>query len=239
MRCQVHSRPQTTKAMTTTATAMLAAICKLRRSSYQPLCLKMPRKKSPNPRSKPRPRAVFINDSRKNAPDNPAQTSASEPGKPWYWARRQATAVHRPNRQGTVSTPTRKTTSVIVAVFRRNKIARDSVIVCTKPIIASSDANRLVEYHSAPATHHHAGFLCWRGFHPLEWQLASVHWSGRAPAPPGARTTSTACLARGRCALVSGLALDRMGGVGHGPIRDKAQARYGAGDPVPTHPEPR
>ena len=29
------------------------------------------------PRSKPKPRAVFINDSRKNAPDNPAQTSAS------------------------------------------------------------------------------------------------------------------------------------------------------------------
>src|SRR6516225_10245021 len=77
MRCQVHRSPQTTKAMTTTATAMLAAICKLRRSSYQPLCLKMPRKKSPNPRSKPRPRAVFINDSRKNAPDNPAQTSTA------------------------------------------------------------------------------------------------------------------------------------------------------------------
>ena len=125
MRCQVHSRPQTTKAMTTTATAMLAAICKLRRSSYQPLCLKMPRKKSPNPRSKPSPRAVLIKESRKNAPDNPAQTSASEPGKPWYWARRQATAVHRPNRQGTVSVATRKTSSVIAAVFGRSKIARD------------------------------------------------------------------------------------------------------------------
>jgi len=49
--------------MTTTATAMLAAICKLRRSSYQPLCLKIPRKKSPNPRSKPRPHTVFIRDS--------------------------------------------------------------------------------------------------------------------------------------------------------------------------------
>src|SRR5215831_14071683 len=24
---------------------------------------------------------------------------------------------------------------------------------------------------------------------------------------------------------------------GHGPIRDKGQTRYGAGDPVPTHPE--
>ena len=58
-----HSRPQTTKTMTTTATAMLAAICKLRRSSYQPLCLKIPRKKSPNPRSKPRPHTVFIRDS--------------------------------------------------------------------------------------------------------------------------------------------------------------------------------
>ena len=28
------------------------------------------------------------------------------------------------------------------------------------------------------------GLLCWRDFHPLEWQLASLHWSGRAPAPP-------------------------------------------------------
>jgi len=24
------------------------------------------------------------------------------------------------------------------------------------------------------------GLLCWRGFHPQEWQLASLHWSGRA-----------------------------------------------------------
>src|SRR4029450_13821701 len=24
------------------------------------------------------------------------------------------------------------------------------------------------------------GLLCWRDFHPLEWQLASLHWSGRA-----------------------------------------------------------
>src|SRR5215831_5524847 len=23
-------------------------------------------------------------------------------------------------------------------------------------------------------------WLCWRDFHPLEWQLASLHWSGRA-----------------------------------------------------------
>src|SRR5262245_28647874 len=38
--------------MTTTATAMLAVICKVQRSSYQPLCLKMSRKKLPNPRSK-------------------------------------------------------------------------------------------------------------------------------------------------------------------------------------------
>src|SRR5262244_3798346 len=121
MRCQVHSRPQTPKAITTTATAMLAAICKLRRSSYQPLCMKMPRKKSPNPRSKPRPRAVFIKDSRRNAPDNPAQTSASEPGNPWYWARRQATAVHRPNTEATVSAATRNRSSLIAAVvFRRN-----------------------------------------------------------------------------------------------------------------------
>jgi hypothetical protein len=125
MWCQVHRRPQTTKAMTATATAMLAAICKLRRSSYQPLCLKMPRKKSPNPPSKPSPRAVLIKESRKNTPDNPTQTSASEPGKPWYWARRQATAVHRPNRQGTVSVATRKISSVIAAVFGRSKIARD------------------------------------------------------------------------------------------------------------------
>src|SRR6266496_4327570 len=28
------------------------------------------------------------------------------------------------------------------------------------------------------------GLLCWRDFHPLEWQLASLHWSDRAPAPP-------------------------------------------------------
>ena len=28
------------------------------------------------------------------------------------------------------------------------------------------------------------GLLCWRDFHPLEWQLASLHWSGRAPALP-------------------------------------------------------
>jgi hypothetical protein len=25
-----------------------------------------------------------------------------------------------------------------------------------------------------------SGLLCWRDFHPLEWQLASLHWSGRA-----------------------------------------------------------
>src|SRR5262249_11663569 len=152
MRCQVHSRPQTTKAMTTTATAMLTAICKLRRSSYQPLCLKMPRKKSPNPRSKPRPRAVFIKDSRKNAPDNAAQTSASEPGKPWYWARRQATAVHRPNRQGTVSVATRKTSSVIAAVFGRSKIARDPVILCTNPndVISTVGAGEVSGPRSTP-----------------------------------------------------------------------------------------
>jgi hypothetical protein len=29
-----------------------------------------------------------------------------------------------------------------------------------------------------------SGLLCWRDFHPLKWQLASLHWSGRAPAPP-------------------------------------------------------
>src|SRR5882757_3520171 len=29
-----------------------------------------------------------------------------------------------------------------------------------------------------------SGLLCWRDFHPREWQLASLHWSGRAPAPP-------------------------------------------------------
>src|SRR5262245_41756474 len=28
------------------------------------------------------------------------------------------------------------------------------------------------------------GLLCWRDSHPLEWQLASLHWSSRAPAPP-------------------------------------------------------
>src|SRR3954447_9867772 len=99
--------------MTTRAMAMLAAICKLRRSSYQPRCLKMSRKRPPNPRSKPRPRAVFSRDSRKNALDNPAQISASEPGKPWYWARRQATAVHRPNRQAIASATTRNTSSLI------------------------------------------------------------------------------------------------------------------------------
>jgi hypothetical protein len=26
------------------------------------------------------------------------------------------------------------------------------------------------------------GLLCWRDSHPLEWQLASLHWPGRAPA---------------------------------------------------------
>jgi hypothetical protein len=25
-----------------------------------------------------------------------------------------------------------------------------------------------------------SGLLCWRDFHPLEWQLASLHWPGRA-----------------------------------------------------------
>jgi len=25
-----------------------------------------------------------------------------------------------------------------------------------------------------------SGLLCWRDFHPQEWQLASLHWSGRA-----------------------------------------------------------
>src|SRR6266851_689592 len=29
-----------------------------------------------------------------------------------------------------------------------------------------------------------SGLLCWRDFHPQEWQLASLHWSGRAPASP-------------------------------------------------------
>src|SRR5262249_10849868 len=115
---------------------------KLRRSSYQPLCLKMPRKKSPNPRSKPRPRAVFIKDSRKNAPDNPAQTSASEPGKPWYWARRQATAVHRPNRQGTVRAATRQTSSVIAAVLGRSKIERAPVILGTNPNAVTPTSRR-------------------------------------------------------------------------------------------------
>src|SRR6516165_1895609 len=44
-----------------------------------------------------------------------------------------------------------------------------------------------------------SGLLCWRDFHPLEWQLASLHWSGCAPAPPwrswqGApKTRSTPC----------------------------------------------
>src|SRR5262249_46910909 len=43
------------------------------------------------------------------------------------------------------------------------------------------------------------GLLCWRDSHPLEWQLASLHWSGRAPALPatnlarGAKTRSTPC----------------------------------------------
>src|SRR5262245_15797853 len=41
--------------------------------------------------------------------------SASEPGTPWYWARRQTTAVHRPSKQRTVSAATRKTSSVIAA----------------------------------------------------------------------------------------------------------------------------
>src|SRR4030095_16322519 len=31
------------------------------------------------------------------------------------------------------------------------------------------------------------GLLCWRDFHPLEWQLASLHWSGRAPALPASK----------------------------------------------------
>src|SRR6202043_2990494 len=29
-----------------------------------------------------------------------------------------------------------------------------------------------------------SGLLCWRDFHPQEWQLASLHWSGGAPALP-------------------------------------------------------
>src|SRR5262249_13878898 len=29
-----------------------------------------------------------------------------------------------------------------------------------------------------------SGLLCWRDFHPLEWQLASLHWSGRVRALP-------------------------------------------------------
>jgi hypothetical protein len=33
-----------------------------------------------------------------------------------------------------------------------------------------------------------SGLLCWRDSHPLEWQLASLHWSGRAPAPPAIET---------------------------------------------------
>jgi hypothetical protein len=41
--------------------------------------------------------------------------------------RRQATTLHRPNRQGTVSAAARKTSSVIAAVFDRNKIARNLV----------------------------------------------------------------------------------------------------------------
>src|SRR5262249_1655504 len=52
-------------------------------------------------------------------------------GKPWYWARRQATAVHRPNRQGTVSA-----TQDIVRHCRilwPEQIARHPVIVCTNP----------------------------------------------------------------------------------------------------------
>jgi hypothetical protein len=57
------------KAMTTIATAMLAAIRKVRRPSYQPISLKMPRKNSPNPCSKPSPRAVLIKESRKNTAD--------------------------------------------------------------------------------------------------------------------------------------------------------------------------
>jgi hypothetical protein len=99
--------------MTTTAMAMLAATCKLRRSSYQPICLKMSRKYPPNPRSNPRPRTDFTRDNRKNTLDNPAQIKASEPGRPRSWAHRHATAVHRPNRQGIVSARTRNKSSLM------------------------------------------------------------------------------------------------------------------------------
>src|SRR5262249_48833582 len=35
-----------------------------------------------------------------------------------------------------------------------------------------------------------SGLLCWRDFHPLEWQLASLHWTRRAPAPPSRKAGS-------------------------------------------------
>jgi hypothetical protein len=35
-----------------------------------------------------------------------------------------------------------------------------------------------------------SGLLCWRDFHPLEWQLASLHWSGRARAPPASNAVA-------------------------------------------------
>jgi hypothetical protein len=91
---------------------MLVVICNIRRSSYQPLCLKMLRRKPPNPRSSPRPRAVFVREIKKNTADRPTQTGASPPGKPWRWVRRQATAAHRPSRQGTNSIAIRNLSSV-------------------------------------------------------------------------------------------------------------------------------
>src|SRR5262249_23306488 len=42
------------------------------------------------------------------------------------------------------------------------------------------------------------GLLCWQDSHPLEWQLASLHWSGRAPSPSARAPTPPTLTARRR-----------------------------------------
>jgi hypothetical protein len=42
---------------------------------------------------------------------------------------------------------------------------------------------------------------CWRDLHPLEWQLASLHWTGRAPAPSDRQNRFGGFEARGAHAM--------------------------------------
>src|SRR5262249_27844607 len=99
---------------------------------------------------------------------NPAQTNASEPGKPWYWARRQATAVHRPNRQGTISVATRKTLSVIAAVFGLSRIARDPNRHL--PVRRGRRGRRMLDWRQ----------IAWRARGEYSWANARPAWWLRA-----------------------------------------------------------